>query len=222
VYVVDNRGDYRARGDEQVLRPGENLGWAGGCNYGLVAAQLENHSAYVLLNNDVRLSSGFLDGLVDAWRETDAALVVPVYDHNWPQQRRGYDGPAAGYRSSRREHLVPFIDGTCLFIPSTTLRRVGSLDEGTWPRYGWGCDKDYALRIRRAGGSVWATERVYLNHLARRTAKEWHWYDEREAEIENDRGMSSKWGPSWKEELYHSFPEVSREGLVQRRLAKEQ
>jgi GT2 family glycosyltransferase len=219
VYIVDNGGDYRAVGEEHVLRSGTNLHWAGGCNFGLLSAQERGHAGYVLLNNDVRLSHGFANGLLEAWRDTDAALVGPVYDDNWPQQRISYAGPADAYDTRQLDRVVPFIDGTCMLIPDQTLRQVGLLDERTWPRYGWGCDKDYALRTRQAGGSVWVTERSYLNHLGRQTAAKTTWYNEQEAEAENDAGMAAKWGPAWKDLLYAGFGNTPREGVVQQRIA---
>jgi len=219
VYIVDNGGDYRATGDEHVLRPGANLGWAGGCNLGLITAQQRGHAGYVLLNNDVRLSHRFLPGLLEAWQHTGAALVAPVYDHNWPQQRVSFAGPAGEYSPRKLDRAVPFTDGTCIFIPHQTLLRVGLLDERTWPRYGWGCDKDYALRVRRAVGTVWITERAYLNHFGRQTAAKATWYSEQEAEAENDAGMATKWGPAWKDLLYAGFDGTPREGVVQRRIA---
>lgn len=219
VYIVDNGGDYRATGEEYVLRPGANLRWAGGCNLGLITAQQHGHAGYVLLNNDVRLSHGFLLRLLEAWRDTGAALVGPVYDHNWPQQRVSYAGPASEYRPRKLDRAVPFTDGTCMFIPHRTLLQVGLLDERTWPRYGWGCDKDYALRVREASGTVWVTERAYLNHLGRQTAAKAIWYSEQEAEAENDAGMAAKWGPAWKDLLYAGFDSTPREGVVQHRIA---
>lgn len=220
VYIVDNGGDYIAAGEEHVLRSETNLQWAGGCNFGLLAAQERGHTGYVLLNNDVRLSHSFVDGLLEAWRDTDAALVGPVYDDNWPQQRILYAGPADAYNTRQLDRVVPFIDGTCMLIPDQTLRQVGLLDERTWPRYGWGCDKDYALRTRQAGGSVWVTERSYLNHLGRQTAAKTTWYNEQEAEAENDLGMAAKWGPAWKDLLYAGFGNTPREGVVQQRIAQ--
>jgi GT2 family glycosyltransferase len=95
------------------------------------------------------------------------------------------------------------------------------LDERTWPRYGWGCDKDYALRVRQDGGEVRATERAYLNHLGRKTAAKAQWYDEREAEEENNTGMSAKWGPGWRDTLYAGFDGLARDGIVQLRLLRD-
>jgi GT2 family glycosyltransferase len=174
----------------------------------------------VLLNNDVRLSRGFLAGLAEACQASPAGLIAPAYDRNWPQQRTGYSGPADHYRPAEREHPVPFADGTCLAVPHQTLRRAGLLDERSWPRYGWGCDKDYALRVRQAGGEVRVTERAYLNHLGRRTAATAPWYDEAEAEAENNAGMTVKWGQDWRDLLYAGFDAVPRAGLAQERLAR--
>jgi hypothetical protein len=113
---------------------------------------------------------------------------------------------------------VPFLDGTCLLVPHDTLLRVGFVDEHTWPRYGWGCDKDYALRVRHCGGTVAVTERSFLNHLGRQTASQQPSYDETEAEAENDAGMAAKWGTDWQDVLYGTF-HVPRAGLAQLRLA---
>ena len=73
-------------------------------------------------------------------------------------------------------------------------------------------------RVRIAGGRVQVTERAYLNHLGRRTAATAPWYDEADAEAENDTGMAAKWGPHWRDVLYHGFDDVPRAGLVQQRL----
>jgi len=221
IYVVDNGGDYRPGGAEHVLRPRRNLHWAGGCNFGLSIANDRDYAAYVLLNNDVRSSRGFLAGLRAAWTGTGASLLAPAYDSNWPQQRVAYAGPAGQYRPRNVDRLVPFVDGTCLFIPHSVLDNVGMLDERTWPRYGWGCDKDYALRVRQNGGEVRVTERAYLNHLGRKTAAKAQWYDEREAEEENNAGMSAKWGHGWRDTLYAGFDGLARDGIVQLRLSRD-
>jgi GT2 family glycosyltransferase len=144
--------------------------------------------------------------------------LAPLYDHNWPHQRHLYYGPARSYRGYAREWLVPFVDGKCMLITRRIMERVGSLDDRRWPLYGWGCDKDYAMRVRRVGGCVWVTARCYLNHFARQTSAGFDGYSEAEAERENNDGMSVKWGPSWQELLYEGFPNISRVGLVQERL----
>src|SRR6266545_1422975 len=204
VWLMDNKGDFEAESRSVgVLRPHRNLGWAGGCNYGVSELWDRGYGVFILLNNDVRLSPFFVTRLLQAVEATAGDVVGPVYDHNWPHQRRSYSGPARDYTGWAREHLVPFVDGTCMVIRRRVIERVGLLDEESWPMHGWGCDKDYALRVRMTGGSVWVTERCYMNHLARQTAAGFPHYSELEAERENNQGMSAKWGPEWRALLYH-------------------
>src|SRR4051812_8227386 len=79
VCVVDNRGDYPQHADETVIRPEKNLGWAGGTNHGTTALLSSQHLAVMWLNNDTRLASGFVAGLVRCWQSTGAGLVGPFY-----------------------------------------------------------------------------------------------------------------------------------------------
>jgi GT2 family glycosyltransferase len=221
--VVDNKGSFRAPldGRTQVLRPGRNLGWAKGSNRGVrFAMASQDVEAVILLNNDVRLSRNFLDGLLEAWRATSGDVIGPVYDHNWPQQRTGYLGEPERYEGQRVERLVPFVDGTCMLISRSAIDRDGLLDEAYWPEWGWGCDKDYCLRVRLAGGSVYVTERSYLSHDARGTARLMADFSEAKAEEENDKGMYLKWGSHWKERLYEGF-DYERLGLTQRNLIEQ-
>jgi hypothetical protein len=54
--IVDNRGDYPRIGDEHVITPGRNLGWARGSNSILRYAFANGYSHAMTLNNDTRLS----------------------------------------------------------------------------------------------------------------------------------------------------------------------
>jgi GT2 family glycosyltransferase len=222
VVVVDNQGSLNLRSLEnvRVFRQTSNLGWTRGSNLGIRHAMSHGSVKYVvLLNNDVRLSHGFVDGLYDAARLTGASVVAPVYDHNWPHQRVILDGPAADYRSNPVDNEAPFVDGTCMLIPRTTIQSVGLLDEVHWPEWGWGCDKDFCLRARGGGGRVVVTERAYLSHSARGTAAQMPGFSELAAELENDKGMEQKWGDDWRQLLYAGFEDYPRTGLVQDQLA---
>lgn len=222
IWLVDNLGSFDP-GDvsAEIVRPGANLGWCRGCNYGVSVAWDHGYDAFVLMNNDVRLSRAFIDGLLTAAVVTDGDVIGPLYDHNWPHQRGAYRGHAAAYVGRPRDFLAPFIDGTCMLIRRSVFDRIGFFDERCWPMYGWGCDKDFALRVRAAGGSVWVTERSYLNHFGRQTARELSGYSELEAERENDQGMLQKWGCDWRELLYEGFEGIPRLGMVQEQFMRE-
>ena len=219
---MDNQGSFEPDGTPvEIVRPDVNLGWSRGCNYGVSIAWERGYSAFILLNNDVRLSLNFVGGLLDALEVTGGDVIGPVYNHNWPHQRGAYLGDAAAYVGRPHDFSAPFVDGTCMLVRRSAFERIGFLDDRHWPSYGWGCDKDFALRVRAAGGSIWVTERSYLNHLARQTAKGLSGYSELKAERENDRGMHEKWGPDWRELLYEGFRDVPRLGLVQERFMSE-
>jgi GT2 family glycosyltransferase len=223
VYVVDNLGDYVTdTADIITLTPGSNLGWAGGCNYALENALARGYDQFMLLNNDTQLSPSFVSGMLEGSRQVRANVMGPSYDHKWPQQRLTYSGPAELYKPRSIEARVPFIDGTCMMISRATLDRVGMLDTSIWPQFGWGCDKDYCLRVRSAGGNVWVTRRSYLNHIGRGTATGLPGFSEVAAECENDDGMARKWGEAWKDLLYEGFDSISRLGPVQQRLTGSQ
>ncbi len=168
--VVDNGGDHVPVHGERVLRPGRNLGWAGACNLALADLMARGYDAAVLLNNDTRLSPGFFAGLWRAHGRTQAALLGPAYDGTWPHQQGRHAGDAATYRGGHGHRDVPFLDGTCLFVPRRTWEDVGSLDADSFPEHGWGVDLDYALRVRAAGGRVVVTDEAFLHHEGGATA----------------------------------------------------
>jgi len=171
VVVVDNRGDYEAADDEAILRPGSNLGWAGGTNHGMVANRREDHVAFVWLNNDTRLSLGFVAGLLSSWEDTGADVLGPVYDCHWRHQRLVPAVPVDSFRPKATTYRAPFIDGTCMFVPAATVSRLGLLDAEWFGPLGWGAEIDYCLRARAAGLTVAVTRRSYLHHERAVTAR---------------------------------------------------
>lgn len=200
VVVVDNRGDYPAVGDEQILRPGANLGWAGGTNHGTTECRRPEHVGVVWINNDTRLSNGFLSGLVRSWRVTGAGVVGPLYDCHWVHQRARRLVPVDRYRPRRVHRSAPFIDGTCMFVPATSLDAIGLLDTDTFGPLGWGAEIDYCLRVRAAGLMVAITGLAYLHHEQAVTAKTifggYNGYLEQAYPAAID-GLSRKWGEGW-------------------------
>lgn len=192
-----------------VLEPGENLGWLRGCNLGLTEAQRDPaNTGFLLLNDDVRLSPGFVRGLIEASSANPSAgLMGPVYDDVWAAQRVARPLPAGLYESSPVERRVWGVDGTAMFLPRATLETVGLLDEQHFSETGWGADVDYALRVRSSGAEVLVTERAYLNHLRGQTAVNvfGEGYVGKGLQ-ELEFGLTSKYGSRWRE-LLHSQPE---------------
>jgi GT2 family glycosyltransferase len=202
VVVVDNGGDYPLTGHEVVVRPGKNLGWAGATNYGTEAKMSSEYAGALWLNNDTRLAEGFVGGLVRAWQDTDAGLVGPFYDCYWSHQRLRRPVPVHVYRPRRRHFRAPFLDGTCMFVPTATIDAIGLLDAATFSPIGWGAEIDYSLRARSAGFELAATRLSYLHHEKSVTGKRLYdgglrGYAERGYPVLMN-GMREKWGENWR------------------------
>ena len=170
--IVDNRGDYPKLGGKQVIRPGENLGWAGGSDLGFRIAFSDGYSHAMTLNNDTRISKGFVGALLDPRLPDDAGIVGPLYDDpfGFKAMLAEYDGPAANYIPVPRYRKVSALDGTAMMLSRKAWRRVGGLDLRSFGRYGWGADLDLSFRMKRAGFGVYATEMAFINHFGRKTA----------------------------------------------------
>lgn len=168
--IVDNRGDYPPIGNERVVTPGKNLGWAGGSEHGFRIAFSEGYSRAMTLNNDTRVSPGFVRGLLDPRLPPDAGIVGPMIDHGFPYAMDRQKPQAANYVPRPHYRVVPAVEGTALMISRECWQQTGGLDLTNFDRYGWGIDLSLALRARKAGYGVYITEMAYINHFGRRTA----------------------------------------------------
>lgn len=228
VVIVDNRGDYEPAGDEAVLRPPANLGWAGGTNLGTLERRRPDHAGFVWLNNDTRLAAGFVSGLIRCWRETGAGLVGPFYDCHWAHQRAEPVVAVSRYRPRNEHFRAPFIDGTCMFVPASTLDGIGLLDADTFAPVGWGAEVDYSLRARAAGLELVVTRLSYLHHEKSVTASTafsggLEEYAQRGYPVMID-GLRRKWGEGWPaaaglDPASHQTPAPTRQARIRTRRA---
>jgi GT2 family glycosyltransferase len=169
--IVDNRGDYPRLGNERVTAPGENLGWAGGSELGIRTAFSEGYSHAMTLNNDTRISNGFVNALLDPRLPADAGIVGPMFDHGFPCAVADLKPDAAKYIPRPRYRAVSAVEGTALMVSRECWEAAGGFDMQTFGRYGWGADLDLALRARKAGYGLYTTEMAYINHFGGKTAK---------------------------------------------------
>ncbi|WP_234834759.1 glycosyltransferase family protein [Mycolicibacterium stellerae] len=199
--VVDNRGDYPRLHTERVIVPGRNLGWAGGSNLIFRVAFTEGYTHAMTLNNDTRISKGFVSAILDPQLPKDAGLITPVYDDRRANKylEVPYEGPAAEYRPVDRYRRLPMTDGTALAIKCESWLETGGFDERSFGQFSWGADVDLSLRTLRTGRGIYATERAFINHLGRKTATSGAFgrgYHARAA-WGMWRGMQTVWGPRW-------------------------
>ncbi len=153
-----------------------NRGFSGGNNDGIAHA-LGDY--IILLNNDVIVTPGWADSLVDAFRRIPGLgiaaprsnLVVglqQVDDANYRdeaqmqayavERRRAYRGK--GYITDRAI-------GFCWCLSREVLETVGALDE----RFAFGNfeDDDYCMRIRAAGYWIYVCNDVFIHHFGSRS-----------------------------------------------------
>jgi glycosyltransferase involved in cell wall biosynthesis/predicted Zn-dependent protease len=165
-------------GPERVvlLRNEQNVGFAGGCNQGLAAAAGE---FLVLLNNDVILTDGWLDGLVrwalHEWPKN--GLVGAVTNWAGPPQEIPTDyrtiPEMEAFAAARRRQFsgqaleAERLVGFCLLLRRDVLDRVGVLDE----RFSLGYfeDDDLSVRVGRAGYRLVVAQEVFIHHYGGRT-----------------------------------------------------
>lgn len=192
--LVDNGSDPAGREllaglPVRLLEPGRNLGYAGGVNLGVASSRAE---MVLLMNPDVLVLPGCVDGLVACLREGAAAagprfywdsgrrLLLPPAEARdrrgellaWLAAARGAGWAARARRRSRRhcrrhwQAAAPLpshaLSGSLLAVTRAAWERIGGFDEG-FPLYFE--ETDWLLRLRRAGlpaRFVPAAEAVHL------------------------------------------------------------
>ena len=151
--------------DVELLRAGENLGFAGGSNAGIRLA-LERGADWVLLiNNDAVAEPGLAAALERAAAgRPDAGLLAckVLFEDGRTVQYAGarfrpwlgYSGRETGFGRPDRFHAtrdVDRADGAALAVSRIAVERAGLLDESL---FAYVEDVEWSLRIRRAGFAV--------------------------------------------------------------------
>jgi GT2 family glycosyltransferase len=137
----------------ELVRLGENLGFAGGNNAGIRRALERGADWVLLLNNDAVALPGIAEALADAARPDVGLLACKVV---FPDGRVQYAGARfvawLGYsgRSWTRERSakVDRADGAAMAVSREAVERAGLLDEDL---FAYVEDVEWSLRIRRAG-----------------------------------------------------------------------
>jgi GT2 family glycosyltransferase len=154
----------------------DNRGFAGGNNDGIANARGEY---VIILNNDVIVTPGWADGMVDAFRRIPGLGISAPRSNNVTGDQQVSD---AGYKDvaqmqayaveRRRLHMQQgYITdraiGFCWCISRAVLEQVGALDE----RYVLGNfeDDDYCMRVRAAGYLIYVCNDVFIHHFGSRS-----------------------------------------------------
>jgi GT2 family glycosyltransferase len=193
IIVVDNgsadgtAGTIRNRyPDVAVLEIGENLGYAGGNNLGIRHA-LQRGAQYIcLLNNDVRVSLGFLTPLLEALDLNAATgVTTPLITSEKNVDQIWALGVAVDWRSgtvsrlhvgetvsdwqSRDVFEVDLAQGAAMIFKRQVVEQIGLLDEAYYLYYE---EADWCLRAREAGYRILAVPASRVWHQVSATLGE--------------------------------------------------
>ncbi|MFB0515827.1 MAG: glycosyltransferase [Candidatus Neomarinimicrobiota bacterium] len=170
------RGVVSANSNYRLIENNTNVGFSTGNNQGAKAARGQY---LLLLNNDVLVADGWLDGLVSALeRDERIGMVGPITNYISGRQRlaevpyqddEGYYRFAKTVRTANRGRITPRrrIAGFAILIRKALYDELGGLDEN----FGSGNyeDDDLCLRVREKGYAVMVDESTFIHHFGSRT-----------------------------------------------------
>lgn len=163
---TDGTGEYLATcSDVRVIRNRENLGCAGAWNQGV----RETHSEWVIiLNNDVLVSSGWLEGLCEAAERKQLDIVSPsIREGEFNYDMDVYSGE---FVRRMKKSLRPGVaDGICFMVRRTVFDAVGLFDENF--KIGQFEDADFFRRAKKAGFTLGTTGGSFIHHFGSVTQK---------------------------------------------------
>jgi GT2 family glycosyltransferase len=148
-----------------VLTNATNRGCAGAWNQGIAVSQGQY---VVLLNNDVLVTPGWLEGLVAFMAATGHGIVSPAVREG----QLNYDllAYAEAFTRACARATRPEVTGCCMVIAREVFERVGLFDEefhaGTFE------DIDFLWRARRAAVTMAMTGAVLVHHFGQVTQRE--------------------------------------------------
>jgi GT2 family glycosyltransferase len=152
-----------------------NLGFGGGVNAGITAAQGE---VFILLNQDCLVQPGWLVAIEQALRDHPEAGIAGCTILNADGtlnhagaflQRPQAVGVHIADRVADAPQLVDYVTGAAMVIRRSTWDTIGRFDEGYYPAYFE--ESDYCYRARRVGLETWYIPEARVIHLF--SSREW-------------------------------------------------
>lgn len=222
VIVVDNGSDeetttwLRTLTDVRVIFNDRNRGFAAGTNQGFAAAR---GRYVVMLNNDVLVTEGWLDGLIGAFGRVPGLGVSAVRSNRIAGDQLVLDAtypdiPAMhAFAKKRRDayrnqgYVTDRAIGLCLCVSREVIDEVGGIDE----RFGVGNfeDDDFCLRVRAAGYRIYVCNDVFVHHFGSRSFVANN-VEYGKTMRENGALFARKWSLAMDENGYDSRPAIAR------------
>lgn len=159
-----------------IIQSDKNGGYAYGCNIGLNYSLINKTDFYLVINNDVEVTSNFLEPLIlSSEKNKNLGLIsCKIYYHNTDKliwfnggSINNYTGKLVHYdyrkkdRNTKINNKITFLSGCTWFIPHDPLLDVGLIDDS----YFFYCeDIDYSLRFLKKGYSLSVCQESIVYH----------------------------------------------------------
>ncbi len=162
--------------DVVILRPGSNLGFAGGCNVGIRYALGQGADYILLLNPDTRTEHDFVEPLISALRKNDTlGMIGPRIIEDSGEGKTWFGGGGMNWWLGGPRHrvsdtggkrgaveTVSFLSGCAMLIRDRAVKEVGPMDERYFLYFE---DGDYVQRFLKSGWQVGYVADSHLRHL---------------------------------------------------------
>lgn len=170
----------------------ENKGFSGACNQGISSA---SGQWIVVMNNDVLLGKGWLDGMLSAADRFGLDMVSPAIREG----ELNYDlEPYAAELTGRMQSVVRHgqVNGICFMAHRRVFDSIGIFDENF--RIGQYEDKDLFLRATKAGFRLGTVGASFIHHFGSITQKALGAKKETKGyALENKAYFNRKWNMTW-------------------------
>lgn len=151
-----------------ILNVGIDAWWSEAVNAGIKWALTHNYKKIILINDDIGFENHLIEELNNVANFYPNAIITPSqFNANLNYKFLGF--LFSGITRKKVLVSIPpnindvFVDasnGCCLFIPSSILLKVGSVDQCNCPHlYG---DIEFLLRVRNAGFKIVATPKIEI------------------------------------------------------------
>lgn len=181
----------------------KNLGFGGGNNLGMKNAIGD---FIILINNDTKVTPGWISRLLFHVNKLNAGLVGPVTNNigneakiniKYEQEYQvDIEKSVLNYTSNNwGEKLnLKSIAAFCWILSRKTYNEIGGFDERFFPAYYE--DDDYCLRVKNAGYEIYCANDVFIHHFENGSVS---YENNNKWLLENKKKFNEKWGENtWK------------------------
>ena len=159
----------KQKNNVEIIYNSENLGYSKGCNQG---AKIAQYDYIAFLNNDILLSDGWADNLIEIFeKESDAGLVSAYQIEGSEYKEWIYPKIMNKLLKKRRCDYSVSINPhfSCVITKKDIFNKIGGFDENFTPAYFE--DNDLSWRYIFAGYKNFISQKSYIYHKGSLTGK---------------------------------------------------